>query len=590
MITGHDNYLDCEGYKGKTDEAGFNRFAIEPYFYFSFMEDGKVILCSEGYLSESSRDNGIESVKKNIDNEDLYKSVETGNSKWALSLRAANHKEIARSCEVESEAATKQFLPSERVKARAARIAAAPAASEANGSNDDDYLICREYEEKFDKAKLQDGIIGFQHEKTGQYYFAWYNNDGGVILRSEAYPTPSARDNGIESVKKNRDDKNRYSNIEAKGAHFLILKAANHKEIGRSCPKKTAADALGLIAILGAGATALASEAPAVEEVKAPVVEAPKVEEIPAPVAKAPKVEEVKAPVVETPKAEPASASLYVETPKAEMPKVDNTATSYANSAKTTASTYAPDVETGAASGGCMRYWWLALLAGLLLLALLYWKGCEQLGFKGRGAANTSADTTANTGADTNTVNTNDTLKNIVPAVPDNTLDSAAQAAKAKWASLGSLIEVKLPDGTSVMVPANGDEKKLIDYLNDGCQGDLKENWFNLDRVLFKTGNAELNEVSREQINNLITIFKAYPNATFKIGGYTDNVGAVAANKKLSGARAATTVNEIVKGGIAATRLASEGYGPENPVCTTDDSEECRAKNRRVAIRVTKCN
>jgi outer membrane protein OmpA-like peptidoglycan-associated protein/uncharacterized protein YegP (UPF0339 family) len=570
MITGHDNYLDCEGYKGKTDEAGFNRFAIEPYFYFSFMEDGKVILCSEGYLSESSRDNGIESVKKNIDNEDLYKSVETGNGKWALSLRAANHKEIARSCEVGSEAATKQFLPSERAKARAARMAAA---SEANGANGDDYLICREYEEKFDKAKLQDGIIGFQHEKTGQYYFAWYNNDGGVILRSEAYPTPSARDNGIESVKKNRDDKNRYSNIEAKGAHFLILKAANHKEIGRSCPKKTAADALGLVAILGAGATALASEAPAVEEVKAPVVEAPKVEEIPT-------------PVVETPKVEPASASLYVETPKAELPKVDNTATSYASSAKTTTSSYAPDLETDSASGGCMRYWWLALLAGLLLLALLYWKGCEQLGFKGRGAA----DATVNTGADTNTVNSNDTLKNIVPAVPDNTLDSAAQAAKAKWASLGSLIEVRLPDGASVMVPANGDEKKLIDYLNDGCQGDLKKNWFNLDRVLFKTGNAELNEVSREQINNLITIFKAYPNATFKIGGYTDNVGSVAFNKKLSGARAATAANEIVKGGIAAARLASEGYGPENPVCTTDDSEECRAKNRRVAIRVTKCN
>jgi outer membrane protein OmpA-like peptidoglycan-associated protein/uncharacterized protein YegP (UPF0339 family) len=584
MITGHDNYLDCEGYKGKTDDTGFNRFTIEPYFYFSFMEDGKVILCSEGYLSESSRDNGIESVKKNMDNEDLYKSVETGNGKWALSLKAANHKEIARSCEVESEAATKQFLPSERAKARAARMVAAPAASETNSSNDDDYLICREYEEKFDKEKLQDGIIGFQHEKTGQYYFAWYNNDGGVILRSEAYPTPSARDNGIESVKKNRDDKNRYSNIEAKGAHFLILKAANHKEIGRSCPKKTAADAIGLVAILGAGTTALATEAPAVEEVKAPVIEVPKFEET------APKVVEVKAPVVETPTAEPASASLYVETPKAEMPRVDNTATSYASNAKTTASTYAPDIETGAAGGGCMRYWWLALLAGLLLLALLYWKGCEQLGFKGRGAANASADTTVNTGADTNTVNTNDTLKNIVPAVPDNALDSATQAAKAKWASLGSLIEVKLLDGASVMVPANGDEKKLIDYLNDGCQGDLKKNWFNLDRVLFKTGNAELNEVSREQINNLITIFKAYPNATFKIGGYTDNVGAVAANKKLSGARAATTVNEIVKGGITATRLASEGYGPENPVCTTDDSEECRAKNRRVAIRVTKCN
>jgi outer membrane protein OmpA-like peptidoglycan-associated protein/uncharacterized protein YegP (UPF0339 family) len=614
MITGHDNYLDCEGYKGNTDDAGFNRFAIEATFYFSFIEDGKVILCSEGYLSESARDNGIESVKKNIENEEQYKSVDTGNGKWALSLRAANHKEIARSCEVDSEAATKQYLPSERAKARAARLAAAPVAVAATtGTDDDDYLICREYEEKFDKAKLDDGIIGFQHEKTGHYYFAWYNNDGGVILRSEAYPSASARDNGIESVKKNRGDKSRYSNIEAKGAHFLILKAGNHKEIGRSCPKKTVAEAFGLVSILGAGAaasaTAFASEAPKVDQVTAPIVEAPKVEEVKAPVVEVPKVEEIKTPIVEIAKPAPekievaaaapiaavgaAAASLHIETPKAEIPKVEASATSYASAAKTTASTYMPNTDVdSAASSGCMRYWWLALLAAALLLFFLWWKGCEQLGFKGRNAAATTINDSTNVNAtDANASNTADTNSNTsTPAAVDNTLDSAAQAAQAKWASLGSLIEVKLPDGVSIKVPANGDEKKLIDFLNDGCQGDLKANWFNLDRVLFKTGKAELNEVSRDQINNLTAIFKAYPNATFKIGGYTDNVGSVASNKKLSGARAATTVNEIVKNGIVATRLASEGYGPENPVCAANDTEECKAKNRRVAIRITKCN
>lgn len=39
--------------------------------------------------------------------------------------------------------------------------------------------------------------------------------------------------------------------------------------------------------------------------------------------------------------------------------------------------------------------------------------------------------------------------------------------------------------------------------------------------------------------------------------------------------------------GVAKNRLESEGYRPEHLECPANDTEECKAKNRRIAIRVT---
>jgi outer membrane protein OmpA-like peptidoglycan-associated protein/uncharacterized protein YegP (UPF0339 family) len=621
MTGGHDNYLDCSDYIGTPDANGFTRFESEGDYYFSLMENGKVILCSEGYQNEAGRENGIASVQKNMELEERYAVIQTESGKWALSLKAGNHKEVGRSCEVDSEAEAKAFLPSERAKANAARLSAMSnttgtvTGNSSDSGEDDDYMICREYEEQFDASKMVDGIISFTHEKSGKFYFAWFNDNGQVILRSEGYPTASARDNGVESVIKNRDISERFANIEAKGAHFLILKAGNHKEIGRSCPKKSADEASGLwkaVAALGVVGIAanLNIDSSKVEVSALPVadikVEAPKVDvpvadikveapKVDAPVAEikveAPKVEVPVADIkVEAPKVEVPVPDIKVEAPKVEMSNSINTdlikgaaltgaAAMVANNLKSTTvedkKIVAPVMDADVEGSGFKWWWLLLLLLGALLLAFLFFKGCK--GSNINSAVTEVVDTTAAN------------MEVTIPVV-DTTLDSAAIAAKAQWAILGDMMEMKLPDGSTIQVPANGDEKKLIDFLNGGCNGDLKKSWFNMDRVLFNTGSAELNEVSREQIDNLVTIFKAYPNATFKIGGYTDNVGSVASNKKLSGNRAMTAMNEIGKGGIDAKRMDSEGYGPENPVCAANDTDECKAKNRRVALRVTKCN
>ena len=92
-----------------------------------------------------------------------------------------------------------------------------------------------------------------------------------------------------------------------------------------------------------------------------------------------------------------------------------------------------------------------------------------------------------------------------------------------------------------------------------------------------------------DQIKALSSMIKAFPTTIFKLGGYTDNTGDPLANKELSGDRAAQVVKALVEKGALAANLSSEGYGSEFPVCPENDTDECKEKNRRVAIRVVKC-
>jgi K(+)-stimulated pyrophosphate-energized sodium pump len=92
---------------------------------------------------------------------------------------------------------------------------------------------------------------------------------------------------------------------------------------------------------------------------------------------------------------------------------------------------------------------------------------------------------------------------------------------------------------------------------------------------------------SQEQLKNIAEILKAYPNVNVKLGGYTDNTGNAASNQKLSEDRATSVREELVNLGIDKDRLEAEGYGQEHPVAS-NDTEEGRAQNRRISIRVTK--
>lgn len=155
----------------------------------------------------------------------------------------------------------------------------------------------------------------------------------------------------------------------------------------------------------------------------------------------------------------------------------------------------------------------------------------------------------------------------------------------------GNLFDLNLPNGTKLNVGENSSENKFYKQLNDAnfaISSDKTQGWITLDRVYFASGKSELTRTSDTQIKNIVEILKAFPNATIKVGGYTDNTGGNDVNMKVSGERAKTVADKIIAGGIDASRLESEGYGAQHFVCPANDTKECQAQNRRVDIRITK--
>jgi OmpA-OmpF porin, OOP family len=153
-----------------------------------------------------------------------------------------------------------------------------------------------------------------------------------------------------------------------------------------------------------------------------------------------------------------------------------------------------------------------------------------------------------------------------------------------------SMVVTKLVGGAEVSGKVNGIESALVGFIADAAKPVDKTTWFTFDRLVFETGKASLNlndAGTVAQLDNMAAILKAFPNVALKIGGYTDNTGKKEDNQKLSQQRAETVMAEITKRGIAADRLAAEGYGDQFPKAS-NDTEEGRAQNRRIDVRVTK--
>ena len=71
--------------------------------------------------------------------------------------------------------------------------------------------------------------------KNDQFFFNLKAANGQVILSSEMYKSKSGAENGIQSVRKNSSNDDRYERRTSKnGDPYFVLKAANGEPIGKS--------------------------------------------------------------------------------------------------------------------------------------------------------------------------------------------------------------------------------------------------------------------------------------------------------------------------------------------------------------------
>ncbi|MBB5283288.1 K(+)-stimulated pyrophosphate-energized sodium pump [Rhabdobacter roseus] len=146
---------------------------------------------------------------------------------------------------------------------------------------------------------------------------------------------------------------------------------------------------------------------------------------------------------------------------------------------------------------------------------------------------------------------------------------------------------MKLPNGLelSMAVTGNALEADLVAFLNsDKALG--QAGTFDFDRLYFEPGQAFVKADSKEQMENLAEILKAYPTAKIKLGGYADNTGDAAQALQLSVARAERVKQILVALGIAEERIETEGFGDQYLVASRETTALGNS-DRRMAIQVT---
>jgi OOP family OmpA-OmpF porin len=153
--------------------------------------------------------------------------------------------------------------------------------------------------------------------------------------------------------------------------------------------------------------------------------------------------------------------------------------------------------------------------------------------------------------------------------------------------TIGQPLVLTLPDGSKQRVGSNSTEYRLYHLLTDPAQRLETQNtpsaWINVDRVYFTAGKASLTAESQQQLQNLASILKAFPQARIKLGGYTDSTGDVEKNLLLSQSRASAAMQALVKLGVDANRLQAEGYGAQDFVAS-NVGPVGRALNRRLSL------
>ncbi|HQG37649.1 MAG TPA: OmpA family protein, partial [Chitinophagales bacterium] len=124
---------------------------------------------------------------------------------------------------------------------------------------------------------------------------------------------------------------------------------------------------------------------------------------------------------------------------------------------------------------------------------------------------------------------------------------------------------------------------------NKGCpvlEEKAKKVLMKAQNIQFETGKATIKPASFNILNEVAKILKQYDYYNVSIDGYTDNVGKAELNLKLSQERAKAALDYLIKQGVNASRMTSQGFGMTKP--TADNKTAAgRALNRRVEFNLS---
>lgn len=103
--------------------------------------------------------------------------------------------------------------------------------------------------------------------------------------------------------------------------------------------------------------------------------------------------------------------------------------------------------------------------------------------------------------------------------------------------------------------------------------------------IYFETAKAELAEDAKKVMDSLVNSLAKFQSYTIFINGFTDNVGNIEVNKKLSELRVDAAKNYFISKGIDSTVFSNASFGEEKPIAD-NTTEAGKRLNRRVEISI----
>ena len=148
---------------------------------------------------------------------------------------------------------------------------------------------------------------------------------------------------------------------------------------------------------------------------------------------------------------------------------------------------------------------------------------------------------------------------------------------------------VDQPDVTDIML--NNNE---IGYLLGNIALDTIEigKTFQIDNIYYDFDQSYIRPDAAQELDKLVTFLRDNPAITVELGAHTDSRGSDDYNMALSGRRAASAVEYIVKQGkVSDAKIDSQGYGETQLVNRCANGVQCseaeHQQNRRTEITIT---
>lgn len=118
-----------------------------------------------------------------------------------------------------------------------------------------------------------------------------------------------------------------------------------------------------------------------------------------------------------------------------------------------------------------------------------------------------------------------------------------------------------------------------------------KNKVFVLNNIYFDLDKADIRSDAAVELDKLVDLLNDNPEIKIEMGSHTDSIASNSYNIQLSQRRAESTVNYLIKKGIAPERLVAKGYGEEKPIARNTnpdgtDNPDGRQRNRRTEFKI----